>query len=315
MVNSTEPEIAAGDADSNESAPPSDAVPDSIPEVSADMLDVHAPHGVHTWKDFFIHLGTIAVGLLIAIGLEQSVEALHHRHQVNETRSALQEEHRENIKRFHSNVRSHLVALALLHNNLRALMYLRDHPQTPEAGLPGAVTWSLFAQEPLKAAWSTAESTDIVALMPAAEVRSLTMDYSQLDYAWRLYQPVIAELARCTSYQTHTSDVTTLSAAELAELIDCTEHAQALETVYGDGLSVVGSNKDYAPVPDWWRMIPFFQMQESVARAKTNTEAFAQTARDVDAALAADPAGPAKDLSCAASVNGQLAAVECLFRK
>jgi hypothetical protein len=33
------------------------------------MLDVHPPHeAAHTWKDFFIHVGTICVGLLIAIG-------------------------------------------------------------------------------------------------------------------------------------------------------------------------------------------------------------------------------------------------------
>jgi len=46
------------------------------------MIDVHAPHGgVHTWKDFWIHLGTITLGLLIAISLEQSVEWMHHLHQ------------------------------------------------------------------------------------------------------------------------------------------------------------------------------------------------------------------------------------------
>jgi hypothetical protein len=46
------------------------------------MLDVHPPHeSVHTWTDFFIHIATICVGLLIAIGLEQAVEALHHRHE------------------------------------------------------------------------------------------------------------------------------------------------------------------------------------------------------------------------------------------
>jgi hypothetical protein len=33
------------------------------------MLDIHAPHGgIHTWKDFFIHIATITIGLLIAIG-------------------------------------------------------------------------------------------------------------------------------------------------------------------------------------------------------------------------------------------------------
>ena len=46
------------------------------------MLDVHPPHSpTHTWKDFFIHVGTICVGLLIAVGLEQSVEYFHRQHE------------------------------------------------------------------------------------------------------------------------------------------------------------------------------------------------------------------------------------------
>ena len=263
------------------------------------MLDVHPPHqAARSWKDFLIHLGTIVIGLLIAISLEQSVEALHHRQQVRETRTALQEEHQENIARFHRNVRRHLVALALMHNNLRILFYLRDHPGTPEAKLPGVVLWMIFQQEPLKAAWSTAERTNVIALMPAEEVRKLTADYFQLDYAWQLYQPVTAMLTRCGTYFTHTSDVSTLPPVELSQLIDCTEQAQALESVYGDGLSLIGRNKDYAPVPDWWQMIPFYQMNESVERATANSEGYAQTERDVAFALAADPAGSPKDLVC-----------------
>ena len=46
------------------------------------MLDVHPPHeAAHTWKDFFIHIATIVIGLLIAIGLEQTVEAIHRQHE------------------------------------------------------------------------------------------------------------------------------------------------------------------------------------------------------------------------------------------
>jgi hypothetical protein len=42
------------------------------------MLDVHPPHHpTHGWRDFFVHIATIVVGLLIAIGLEQTVEAIH----------------------------------------------------------------------------------------------------------------------------------------------------------------------------------------------------------------------------------------------
>jgi hypothetical protein len=57
------------------------------------MLDVHAPHqSVHTWKDFFIHIATIVIGLIIAVGLEQSVEAIHRRHEVAALRENLHAE-------------------------------------------------------------------------------------------------------------------------------------------------------------------------------------------------------------------------------
>ncbi|HSY34742.1 MAG TPA: hypothetical protein VK814_03215 [Acidobacteriaceae bacterium] len=53
------------------------------------MIDIHPPHqSDHTWKDFFIHIGTIAVGILIAIGLEQTVELIHEHHQRTELRKA-----------------------------------------------------------------------------------------------------------------------------------------------------------------------------------------------------------------------------------
>jgi hypothetical protein len=46
------------------------------------MLEPHAPaEPIHTWKGFLIHIGAIAIGLLLALVIEQTVEALHHRHQ------------------------------------------------------------------------------------------------------------------------------------------------------------------------------------------------------------------------------------------
>ncbi len=53
------------------------------------MLDVHpARHAATTWREFFIHIATIVIGLLIAISLEQTLEFVHHRHQ----RDQLQED-------------------------------------------------------------------------------------------------------------------------------------------------------------------------------------------------------------------------------
>jgi hypothetical protein len=51
------------------------------------MLEVHPPHaGIQPRKDFFIHVATITLGLLIAIGLEQCVEYVHHLGQLRTAR-------------------------------------------------------------------------------------------------------------------------------------------------------------------------------------------------------------------------------------
>jgi hypothetical protein len=72
-------------------------IPTTVQECQKPMLEVHAPHAVvHTWKDFFIHIVTIVVGLLIAVGLEQSIVYVHKRHQLAEARESLRAEHLEN---------------------------------------------------------------------------------------------------------------------------------------------------------------------------------------------------------------------------
>ena len=61
------------------------------------MLDVHPPTAaIHGWKDFFVHIATITIGLLIAIGLEQTVEYVHHLEQLRTVRYELAKELDEN---------------------------------------------------------------------------------------------------------------------------------------------------------------------------------------------------------------------------
>jgi hypothetical protein len=61
------------------------------------VLDVHpAHHAASTWKEFFIHIATIVLGLLIAVGLEQFVEYIHHRYEVRDTREMLRDEREKN---------------------------------------------------------------------------------------------------------------------------------------------------------------------------------------------------------------------------
>ena len=129
------------------------------------MIDVHAPHeSVHTWTDFFIHIGTIAVGLLLAIGLEQTVEVIHHAH---ERRALIESFHHEcaaNLKVFdldldivRGNVAWARSSLALLRN------------ATPQNGyitvtLPPETRGGLRA--PSRSVWSVARSSGKVELLP-----------------------------------------------------------------------------------------------------------------------------------------------------
>jgi len=85
--------------------PPGKGEPESVktaqvPEIAKEqetMLDVHpAHHAASSWKEFFIHIATIVLGLLIANGLEQAVEYFHHRREVAEVREELRGEREAN---------------------------------------------------------------------------------------------------------------------------------------------------------------------------------------------------------------------------
>jgi hypothetical protein len=89
MTNRAEPEMLKGPADSLKAVVPPDATL-STSEISVPMLDVDAPHEpIHTWKDFATHILAIVVGLLIAVGLEQTVEYVHHSHQRKDLREGI----------------------------------------------------------------------------------------------------------------------------------------------------------------------------------------------------------------------------------
>jgi hypothetical protein len=65
----------------------------------ATMLDVHPPHETtHNWKDFFIHIATICVGLLIAISLDQTVEYVHRVREGRDLRESLAHESNQILK-------------------------------------------------------------------------------------------------------------------------------------------------------------------------------------------------------------------------
>jgi hypothetical protein len=55
-------------------------------------MDIHKPKAAHSVREFVIEIGTIICGILIALGLEQAVDALHRSAEVREAREAIRAE-------------------------------------------------------------------------------------------------------------------------------------------------------------------------------------------------------------------------------
>lgn len=68
----------------------SDAPQTPLPEEP--HVEIHKPHAAKTWKEFFIELGTVILGILIAMSLEQAVENWREHRQYNEARRAMLDE-------------------------------------------------------------------------------------------------------------------------------------------------------------------------------------------------------------------------------
>jgi hypothetical protein len=187
------------------------------------MLDVHAPHqSVHTWKDFFIHIATIVVGLLIAIGLEQTVEHFHHKHQVAEVRASLNVERRFNANRFGVLTDEFRRFVPKLETNLAVFTYLRGHPNGPVADWPGKLDWLALNPGFLDAAWKTAEQSTILQYMPRTEVQRNSELYSRLFGLRETMDAAGIALNEARRFAIQDPDPSHLSPAQLDRQIDLT---------------------------------------------------------------------------------------------
>ncbi|MES2392287.1 MAG: hypothetical protein V4555_11645 [Acidobacteriota bacterium] len=151
------------------------------------MLDVHPPHSpTHTWKDFFIHIATICVGLLIAIGLEQTVEAIHHHHQRRDLEAQLHEEAQHNLSLVQGNIARLEVQLAW---EQASIVALNSAPvsagRIPFSVIPPVGTvFDVGLFEPSQATWAVAKANGSVALLPEEEAQV----YARLDHEGDLLQ-------------------------------------------------------------------------------------------------------------------------------
>jgi hypothetical protein len=139
-------------------------------------LDVHPPHqSIHTWQDFFIHLFTITVGLLIALSLEGTVEWLNHRHLVREARASIRREIVENRKLAVADLTSVQQDQARIEKNIQQLIGLRGGAKLEHVSLQYNLDWAGLSDS----AWHTAQSTGAINYMDYQSAQALTGVYMQ----------------------------------------------------------------------------------------------------------------------------------------
>jgi len=198
------------------------------------MLDVHPPHeAAHTWKDFFIHIATIVVGLIIAVGLEQIVEHVHQHYELRETREALARELDANRDHLVVDQREWLLTTARLKNNLLVLEYIHQHPGTPQTALPGDLTWVQIPFLYDHAVWDAAEKNGITHLMPLTEANRNQELYAVLAVMAQQSLDDWNAINAANSFDLLDTDPTHLSPQRLDQVIQLTETALAKHIQFG----------------------------------------------------------------------------------
>lgn len=215
------------------------------------MLDVHpAPHAAHGWRDFFVHIVTIVIGLLIALGLEQFAEGIHHRSEVREARDAIAQERVENQHEFAITTELFRRETKRFQTNLAVLQFLQQHQGAAPDSWPGAMNWHTNNTSFSSAAWEAAQHTGVTGRMSPAELRQFEKLYHQLGVVQASSADRLRALSAARRYTASGADPSRLTGTQLADEIGLTE--ALLIAHYRLGAEMRNLNHrypDFAPAP------------------------------------------------------------------
>jgi hypothetical protein len=145
------------------------------------VIDVHAPHEpVLNWRDFFIHLITITIGLLIALSLEGCVEWEHHRHLVHDAEASLHSEIKNNEEAMPAALSRLHDEQGVLKQDIAAIRYIRTHGISKGQSIN--LSFAIHRFEDV--GWKTAQSTGAFSYMPygiAEEYSNIYGGQGELD--------------------------------------------------------------------------------------------------------------------------------------
>jgi hypothetical protein len=147
------------------------------------VREIHLPYGkVHGVKDFFIHLLTITIGLLIALSLDGLVEYQHHRHLAREAEDGLRAEIAHNAQEIGRQRQMIKDGQNKLETTLKSLAEMRAHPHAKRG--PIYLLFGLGAFDDM--AWKTAQNTGAITYMPYKDAQAFSNIYLEQEVYLRM---------------------------------------------------------------------------------------------------------------------------------
>jgi hypothetical protein len=202
-------------------ASPTQAPMASAPKEHAPMLDIHAAHhAANSWKEFFVHIATIVIGLLIAVGLEQTVEYFHHRHLASEARASIQRELIQGASTLQQSEDRLLADQQSLEKDLELL-----DSNTPDAQTLQALQYSWNLDRIVDAAWSAARTDGSIALIPSKQIEAANYFYSSSIEMVPLYFAYFTDIDTASAIVDHCRAIGKLTPAERDQLRTLTASA------------------------------------------------------------------------------------------
>lgn len=138
-------------------------------------MDIHKPKAAHSVREFLIEIGTITVGILIALGLEAAVEAWHNHELVDRVRIDLRQELRANRETLAGAIAQEEATAAPLDALVR---YGRARLHGEHVPLPANTSVTMTFIPMSTSAWESAVATQALIHMPYDEAHALTRVYA-----------------------------------------------------------------------------------------------------------------------------------------
>lgn len=216
------------------------------------MLDVHpAHHAASSWRDFFVHIATIVLGLLIAVSLEQTIEYIHHRRELAEARKALATERKINIARNGEMALEFNRFVPILQGDLAIFVYLRQHPSKPLPESYGVLRFNILTTTLVDGAWTAAQRGVVLDTMPAAEGRRNAQLYDRIEHLNQNIRDARAAATECYRFTIVDPDPTHLAPEQLDREIDMVSEALYKYRVMGNAqMNLRRDFPDFTPAPD-----------------------------------------------------------------